>query len=220
MRKVVLRFDDLGQYNLDHDIIIEYFLEKGLCVTCGVVPMWLEGSFVDWVKTLNRRFPGAVEVHQHGYSHENHAGSAAIKYEFGGLRTQQQQQRDLDAGKRILTSTFGDLFVPVFSPPWGEFDDNTELAAKASGFLGFSSLILESRTLLPDFPGTIDLFYWHPTRVKEWRVVLKEWVGSNRDLDIIVFHPRFHETRISFSIAEQIAALISSAMCVTYRDLL
>jgi len=55
---------------------------------------------------------------QHGYAHLNHAPPAEKKAEYGPHRPGGEMIAELANGREILESMFGDMFLPVLTPPW------------------------------------------------------------------------------------------------------
>ena len=78
-----------------------------------------------------------VFVLTHGWQHRNHAPPGQKKAEFGAHRPLSQISEEIGAARRRLAELFGDLSLPVFTPPWNRIA--TEVAGQLHG-LGFQAL--------------------------------------------------------------------------------
>lgn len=76
---------------------------------------------------------------QHGWRHINHRTDGPGKSEFGGDRDGALVRTEIADGASILTRLLGDRFMPVFVPPWNEFDVTHLPALSACGLSGLSA---------------------------------------------------------------------------------
>ncbi len=219
--RVIVRIDDIGQFDLGGDRIIRNLCKAGIRVTCAVVPTWLTASSVDFLTQVALDFPGHIEIHQHGYSHKNYGGNYE-KYEFGINRSLKQQQRDIAKGYEILQVTFGDVFFPAFTPPFNAFDNSTLIALKTVGFRAISSFAdHEPSCAFPEFLPDIDCFQWNPVREKTWKEIALEWYkGTSKALRGFILHPRFMSPESISLFSSNLPTLLAQSSTVTFAQLL
>jgi len=219
--KVIVRVDDIGSENQQAEALILAFCRLGVKVTCSVVPYWLTPNCIDFMLNISKQFPDLIEVHQHGYAHIDYS-DAGEEHEFGPNRTFEQQKNDILAGRRILEKYLGRLFLPVFTPPYNAFDENTLLALHQAQYYGISSYAdHDPSDLLPEYSPDIDCFEWHPTREKKWDDIVLEWKNnSHLKLRGFILHPRFMELDSIQPFADNLAYLIrKEAVVVTFSDI-
>jgi hypothetical protein len=109
--------------------------------------------------------PGIAAL-QHGYAHQNHAGSAEKKSEFPNNRSIIERIADLRAGRDRLRSLFnpGQL-LPVFVPPWNRLAPDCLPALPGLGYAAVSAF--QARGSYWAAPGLvalnthIDPIDWH-----------------------------------------------------------
>ncbi len=77
---------------------------------------------------------GAIEVAQHGYTHENHAGLRPKRAGEFRNRNYESQLRDITIGKEILCRALGLDKINTFVPPFNGWNANTAKALKKTGF--------------------------------------------------------------------------------------
>ncbi len=88
---------------------------------------------------LNRRLEDSdnlVGIHQHGFCHMNYQVEGR-NCEFGSARSFEQQNADIQNGRRVLYDYFGDRIDPIFTPPWNRCTQNT---VDVLNDLGFSAI--------------------------------------------------------------------------------
>jgi hypothetical protein len=85
-------------------------------------------------RSLAERLHGcrSATVLQHGWSHRNHAGHACSEYPAG--RDEREVTDEFTQGRRILHELFPSQRLPVFAPPWHEFDESYLPLLLARGF--------------------------------------------------------------------------------------
>jgi peptidoglycan/xylan/chitin deacetylase (PgdA/CDA1 family) len=111
------RDDDAGWGDERLHALLGVFERHGLPLDLAVIPAALGSELARELEARVRSTPELLGVHQHGYAHCNHEGSAR-KCEFGDARSRAAQRRDLAAGAEILRSRFGRRVDPIFTPPW------------------------------------------------------------------------------------------------------
>lgn len=121
--EVFFRADDIGLVDANYMQMMELFITYRMPLCLAVVPRWLSKEC--WQEMA--RFSPDDQLwcwHQHGYSHENHE-AAGKKNEFGLARAREEIGKDLLAGKEHLEAVLGELFCPVFTPPWNRCSSTT-----------------------------------------------------------------------------------------------
>lgn len=220
LRGVLLRIDDIGKPESLNNTAIYELCKAGYKVTCAVVPLWLSQETIDFLLYCARSFPGTLEIHQHGYTHINH-GDSYHKYEYGSGRSLQEQENTIREGKAILQQAFGDLFFPAFTPPYGEYDENTLQALAREGFPIMSTFAdVESNGIILDVAPTIDCFEWDPPREWPWEAVAYRWQRGSRDsLEGLILHPRLMSEESLQAYLFGIPKIIGAAETVHFREI-
>ena len=221
-KQFVIRLDDIGRDLKSEVDFMELALRSGLKVSCGVVPAWLSNPAGKRLRAWEALYHQALEIHLHGYAHVDYRLTLAeTKYEFGPARSFDEQLRDVRRGLSLLRTEFGPLFTPVFSPPFGEYDDNTVLALQECGVMAISGLRPDP-TLghLAEFPGNVDFFRWNPPREKSLCEITDEWQQIKTNVRVFVVHPEI----MCDTSAKQLISLFltwdqETPMCL-FRDLL
>ena len=111
------RDDDAGWGDERLLALLELFERHAVPLDLAVIPAALAGEAARELEARLRSTPQLLGIHQHGYTHCNHEGSAR-KCEFGNARSRAAQRRDLAAGAEILRERFGARVDPIFTPPW------------------------------------------------------------------------------------------------------
>ncbi len=156
-----------------------------------MVPGWLEGGVCAWLKNLAAIHANALEIHQHGFTHADYRVSTnETKYEFGPTRSFASQLADISQGATILRKEFGPHFVRVFSPPFGEYDDNTVSVLKQLPMEALTALRPDA-TLdgLLQFPCDVDFLSWNPPRERSPDELSREWQQLSHETRVVVVHP-------------------------------
>lgn len=140
MKTVFLRNDDVRD-NLDAELIefTDLCLKHSIPVCHAVEPANVTEEVIDWLITVKRDHPTLIEIIQHGYNHNK--TNPTIKMEFGGIRTFDDQFSDIMSGKQLMDQHFGDLWSPVFTFPYGTYNQDTLLAINKAGYKAISSKI-------------------------------------------------------------------------------
>ena len=221
-RLALVRIDDIGYFD-EQDRIIYLLCNAGIKVSCSVVPTWLTFACVDFLQKTAQLFPNQLEVHQHGYSHINYdSAGLGQKFEFGPLRSLEAQREDIAVGKVILKSQLGNLFFPVFTPPYGEYNNDTLVCLQQLGFQAISSISYnESNNIIPDYPTEIDCFTWNPVKQKSLASITEEWKNKEEEhFRGLVLHPRLMELDSLDIFTANLCILFEDYQTVNFADLL
>jgi hypothetical protein len=81
-----------------------------------------------------------ISVLQHGWHHTNHGASICIYSEYPGNRPTDDVISELQDGRKQMSTFFGKLFQPVFTPPWHAFDDKFLPLLSESGLWSISRI--------------------------------------------------------------------------------
>lgn len=86
-----------------------------------------------------------VFVLTHGWRHKNHAPPDQKKAEFGAHRSLAAMTEEIAAGRQRLNDLFGDLSLPVFTPPWNRIAPDVIGSLHGLGFEGISTFLPRAR---------------------------------------------------------------------------
>lgn len=121
---VFFRNDDVRE-TLDRSLVdlTNVFIQEEVPITHVVEPANITPHVISWLKQLKREFPDIIEIGQHGYDHKLKAQKVIFgklrKGEFGYGRSYEEQLIEIESGKEIMNSTFGDSWVSLFTFPFG-----------------------------------------------------------------------------------------------------
>ncbi len=119
---------------------LDRLIRESLCVDAplllAVIPLHVKSTLKDVVASYDH-----LTIAQHGYAHINHApkGQGLGAWELGLHRGKQAVMGDLADGYQILTSMFGDRFIPVVVPPWNRIDSSLFKSMSKFGYRGVSA---------------------------------------------------------------------------------
>ncbi len=134
---VFIRDDDAG-WNDAHLLALLDVTERcGVPIDLAAIPHAMSRGLARELRTRIARAPGLFGVHQHGSTHLNHE-SEGRKCEFGVARSEQQQREDLARGQAQLQEHFGELLLPIFTPPWNRCTEATPVLLAELGFAALS----------------------------------------------------------------------------------
>lgn len=126
----------------------------GVSIAHAVEPANVSEEVVDWLISQKKQYPGLVEIIQHGYSHN--LENPGQKMEFGGNRSFEDQFADLKKGKELMDKYFGDLWSPVFTFPYGTYNQATLKAIEQLGYHTISSKMQYSfKVRMKNFAGKL-----------------------------------------------------------------
>jgi uncharacterized protein DUF2334 len=159
---VFFRDDDAGWDDGRLLALLDRFDAHDLPLDLAVIPAALHPPLAD---ELTRRVAWQrLNLHQHGYRHENHEAEGR-KYEFGPSRSITRQREDIVAGAARLEALLDDLPQPIFTPPWNRCTQETAWVLRE---FGFAVLSREARATKLDLDGLDEI----PIRV--------DWVKPDR----------------------------------------
>lgn len=128
---VFFRNDDVNRIEPGLVEVTELLVRHQATVAHAVEPANLAAETRDW---LLARTDQGVEIIQHGYAHVRHDLG-----EFGGKRSRNEQQHDLEAGLQIMRASFGAAFLPFMSFPFGHYNEHTLSLLDELGYQVLSS---------------------------------------------------------------------------------
>jgi peptidoglycan/xylan/chitin deacetylase (PgdA/CDA1 family) len=197
---VVLRFDDCSSRSpIDLEIkMIEDFKAHKISCTFGVIPFVVAGDYfdpspqdtlpltkakVDILKNAVRE--GALEVAQHGYSHQSMYPTGS--HTPSGLKgvAYDKQKEHISEGHKYLETVF-DTKINTFIPPWNAYDLNTIDILEKEGFETLSagiSGVVKSFSSLKFLPQTCTL------RELKNTIELVRRIPETQPLIVALFHP-------------------------------
>lgn len=130
---IFFRNDDI-RGKLDKSLIelTRIFIENNLPIMHAVEPANLTSEVVDWLVETKQKYPGNVEIMQHGYDHTQK--NKLLKGEFGGQRTYEEQLREIKRGKELMDEYFGKDWFPAFNYPYGPYNYESMRALNDCGY--------------------------------------------------------------------------------------
>lgn len=155
---IFFRDDDGGWADERLLALLDLFEAVRLPIDLAVIPAALTPSMAAALRLRVGCAPHRIGLHQHGYSHCNHASSGR-KCEFGAERARADQRADIATGRQLLGQWFGDLPDPIFTPPWNRCTDTTREILQELGFRAIScdiSARLTGSPALAALPVSVD----------------------------------------------------------------
>lgn len=223
--QVFFRADDIGRVDESFSRLMDAFQAHAMPLCLAVVPDWLDK---DCRQALRKFRPDAPLWcwHQHGRSHRNHELQGK-KGEFGDARSREAIRNDLAGGREILVQAFGDLFYPVFTPPWNRCGAATLELLRELDFKAVSrakGARPSAAGILPDLAVNVDL---HTRRESDfaagWRNLLAEFgaAADSGQMGIMLHHRQMNEAAFAF-LDLLLPELLScrNISCCTFKDLL
>jgi anaerobic magnesium-protoporphyrin IX monomethyl ester cyclase len=137
-RRVYVRDDDVRTRSPRLLRLINLCVQESVPLSLAVVPGSVTDDCVDYLKTAQAQHPELFEIHQHGWMHAEHQTAGEEPYEFGPSRTEDAQRADIVSGITRLGRLFDGKTVPLFTPPYDGFDQNTVRILKEQGFKAIS----------------------------------------------------------------------------------
>jgi hypothetical protein len=121
---IFFRNDDV-RGTLDKSLVdlTNIFICEDVPITHVVEPVNITIEVISWLKQLKEKYPNIIEIGQHGYDHTLKAQKIIFgklrKGEFGYGRSYEEQLSEINNGKQIMDSTFGDTWLSLFTFPFG-----------------------------------------------------------------------------------------------------
>lgn len=137
---IFFRNDDV-RHLLDQSLIdlTTLCMEHKVPISLAVEPANVTPQVSAWLIGMKTQFPELIEIIQHGYDHNQN--NPDQKMEFGGTRGFQEQYDDIKKGREIMDRIFGDLWDPIFTFPYGTFNEYTLKAIDKLQYKAISSKI-------------------------------------------------------------------------------
>lgn len=134
---IFFRDDDVDKDEESLRRLLDLFVRRNVPLNLAVIPGCLTDSAVSYLVQTCSAHPELIELNQHGWRHVNNEREGR-QCEFGVSRTFDQQLSDIALGKAKMTSAFGDMWFPVFVPPWNRCTEETFRALDRLDFLVLS----------------------------------------------------------------------------------
>ncbi|HSL40437.1 MAG TPA: polysaccharide deacetylase family protein [Desulforhopalus sp.] len=151
--RLFFRADDIGVPSAHFARMIDLFQRHHLPLCLATVPSWLTARRWQDLQRITTAESTQWYWHQHGRSHHNFEPQGK-KQEFGPSRSRLAIRQSLQLGRDRLQRLQGELFHPVFTPPWNRCSAETLTALADLGYQAVS----RSRGALPQAPaGLFDL---------------------------------------------------------------
>ena len=222
--RVFFRADDIAADDEHFSRLMQLFAARRMPLCLAAVPGWLDHL----AREKLRRYDPASPLwcwHQHGWNHANHEPEGK-KCEFGESRDRAAIRADLLRGRERLALLFGDLFVPVFTPPWNRCGRTTLETLAKLGFQAVSRFANgdpPAASILPDLAVNIDL---HTRRERDfrqgWNNFFEEMDAAARSgcMGFMLHHQRMNNA--AFAFLDILLSELESARvdCCTFRELL
>lgn len=113
------RDDDATSPNQELMCAVDVASSLSIPLSIAVIPASVDSSLPKYLATVPQ-----VRVLQHGYTHTNFEEPQHPKSEFGTSRKLEDVLSDIARGYQILSDSFGNMFLPVFVPPWNRISDD------------------------------------------------------------------------------------------------
>lgn len=222
--RIFFRADDIGAADARFCRMMHLFMTRRVPLCLAVVPAWLDGPA--WEKMGQFEPAGPLWCwHQHGWSHANHEPEGK-KCEFGESRDREAIRADLRQGRGRLTRLLGELFLPVFTPPWNRCSGATLEILAEEGFSAvsrFSNAKPSAAGIIPDLAVNVDL---HTRREPDsrqcWEGLFNELAAAatGSRIGFMLHHQRMNDA--AFVFLDILLAELRSrqACCWTFREML
>jgi hypothetical protein len=137
--RIFIRDDDVGELTPEFQQFFKLFYERGLPVSYQIIPERFTPECAKFLLKARARRPDLVEFGQHGLRHQMMVRGKLEFFEFGPLRSYDEQFADIAEGRELLRQRLGDVPIEVFTPPRHRYDRNTTKALANLGFSIFSA---------------------------------------------------------------------------------
>ncbi len=134
-----IRDDDVCTLDEAFRVFFKNAIDYQVPVIYAVIPGKMEKDLIRFLCHKKEEHPDLIDIVQHGWMHLNYSSEKKVKYEFGPSRSPQNQREDIQRGLLHMKQAFGDLFTPVFVPPFHGYDDTTLEILAEERVLGFSA---------------------------------------------------------------------------------
>jgi hypothetical protein len=134
---VFVRDDDAGWNDAELLALLDVTERCGVPIDLAAIPGAMNGGLACLLRARIAAAPALLGVHQHGSAHLNHEMEGR-KCEFGASRDIAAQHDDLARGLAQLREHFGELLLPIFTPPWNRCSEATPTLLADLGFAALS----------------------------------------------------------------------------------
>ncbi len=215
---IFFRADDIGAGGKPFEALCRLFRHHGIPLGMAVVPAWLNDGRCDRLFETAGLDEPLWGWHQHGWRHVNWQ-RLGKKSEFGEQRPIDRQTRDIAQGRDKMRKTFGDRFLPIFTPPWDRISSTTLMVLQQ---LEFKAVSMENRLprstnhrpALKHLKIHLDL---HTRKdgdpIADYQSLMGEIAGlmTKRDPAGIVIHHQ-HMTLFAFEFLHEFLSLLKEGM--------
>lgn len=195
--------------------MLHLFEERRVPINIEVIPGLLTSDGTGLLSDSATRNPGLIGINQHGWRHENHEPTGK-RCEFGASRSNFKQEQDIRAGRQILEDSFGELFFPVFTPPWNRYTSTTCRILAALDYAAISAFTRSDYVtddIITHLPATIDIIDWRGNRnlrpVDELLAGIAAQFASTRVIGVLLHHQAMNDYAFEF-LARLLDLLIDS----------
>ena len=172
------RDDDAVTVTPELETLLGFEQDYKVPLALAVIPASLQDDLVErLVETIDTR------VLQHGWAHQNNMPEGRKKQELDDIRDVDAVIADLKQGFAVLSSRFGNRFLPVIVPPWNRISDDVAAALHNIGICGLSTFNARKKPEL--YKGVlqvnthVDVIDWRGTR---------GFVGEDAALGAMIAH--------------------------------
>lgn len=196
---IFFRDDDV--YKMDGKLtrLLNIFAENNVPLTLSLIPEKLSANLCGQLLIYFKN-ESAIDMAQHGLTHNNYSENKYSKYEFGIKRSYEEQESDIRKGAEILKKIFG-IKPKIFVPPWNGFDNETLKALKKNGF---SFLSTDTKHFLPHKKDGIKnictSIYWNKKSLSgAWsiedpkNIINKIIFGTRKFIGVEMHHEHFKD---------------------------
>jgi len=140
LKYIFLRNDDVRD-SLDKELIAltDLCIKYNVPISHAVEPANITPEVIDWLLVVKKQYPQLLEIIQHGYDHNRK--NPEKKMEFGGTRTYADQLSSIHKGKELMDKYFSDQWDPIFTFPFGTYNNDTLRVIDELGYQAISSKI-------------------------------------------------------------------------------
>ncbi len=135
--RLFFRADDIGVPSAGFSRMVDSFRHHRLPLCLATVPGWLTAARWQALREITGHDSSQWYWHQHGRSHRNYQPEGK-KQEFGPARSAKAVRQSLAEGCSRLRLLQGDVFQPVFTPPWNRCSAETLTALMELDFQAIS----------------------------------------------------------------------------------
>lgn len=152
---IFIRNDDVWTLDKEFKFFFDAAIDHGIPVVHAVIPGKMDKKLIRFLRRAKEKKPALLDIVQHGWMHTNHSGInvPGKKYEFGALRSNADQEKDVLQGLGQMRDAFGNSFTSAFVPPFHGYDQRTWDILCEHGF----SILSAGRRKVKNKTGLIEL---------------------------------------------------------------